>query len=78
MTAATTATPKAGKGYRYLGVGLLAIVYPFNFIDRQILSTLAEPIRKDLGLSDTAIGALGGLNFAIFYTTFGIPIAWMC
>jgi MFS family permease len=77
MTAATTTTPKAGKVYRYLVVGLLAVVYTFNFMDRQIMSTLAEPIRKDLGLSDTAIGALGGLNFAIFYTTFGIPVAWL-
>jgi MFS family permease len=77
MTAATVTTPKAGKVYRYVVVGLLAIVYTFNFMDRQIMSTLAEPIRKDLGLSDTAIGALGGLNFAIFYTTCGIPIAWL-
>ncbi len=77
MTAATTTAPKAGAGYRYLVVGLLAVVYTFNFMDRQIMSTLAEPIRKDLGLSDTALGALGGLTFALFYTTFGIPVAWL-
>ena len=78
MTAATTTTPKAGTGYRYLVVGLLAVVYTFNFMDRQILSTLTEPIRKDLGFSDTQMGMLGGLSFALFYTTFGIPVAWMC
>ena len=61
MTAATTTTPKAGAGYRYLVVGLLAVVYTFNFMDRQIMSTLAEPIRKDLGLSDTQLGLLGGI-----------------
>jgi MFS family permease len=77
MTAATTTTPRAGGNYRYLVVGLLAVVYTFNFMDRQIMSTLAEPIRKDLGLSDTALGALGGLTFALFYTTFGIPVAWL-
>jgi len=77
MTAATTSAPKSGAGYRYLVVGLLAVVYTFNFMDRQIMSTLAEPIRKELGLSDTAIGALGGLTFALFYTTFGIPVAWL-
>ena len=77
MTATTTDTPKAGAGYRYLVVGLLAVVYTFNFMDRQIMSTLAEPIRKDLGLSDTALGALSGLTFAIFYTTAGIPVAWL-
>ena len=65
------------SSYRYVVVSFLAIVYTFNFMDRQIMSTLAEPIRKDLGLSDTALGALGGLNFAIFYTTFGIPVAWL-
>ncbi|MGZ6016752.1 MAG: spinster family MFS transporter [Phenylobacterium sp.] len=78
MTAATTTTPTAGKAYRYVVVGLLAIVYTFNFMDRQILSTLTEPIRKDLGFSDTQMGMLGGLSFALFYTTFGIPVAWMC
>jgi MFS family permease len=77
MTAATTTAPKAGNGYRYLVVGLLAVVYTFNFMDRQIMSTLAEPIRKELGFSDTALGALGGLTFALFYTTFGIPVAWL-
>lgn len=76
-TTATTTAPKAAPGYRYLVVGLLAVVYTFNFMDRQIMSTLAEPIRKELGLSDTAIGALGGLTFALFYTTFGIPVAWL-
>jgi MFS family permease len=77
MTAATTTAPRAGGNYRYLVVALLAVVYTFNFMDRQIMSTLAEPIRKDLGLSDTALGALGGLTFALFYTTFGIPVAWL-
>ena len=77
MTAATTTAPKAGAGYRYLVVGLLAVVYTFNFMDRQIMSTLAEPIRKELHFSDTALGALSGLTFALFYTTCGIPVAWL-
>src|ERR1700744_1540719 len=47
-------------------------------MDRPIMSTLTEPFRKNLVLRDTAVGALGGLNFAIFYTTFGIPVAWLC
>ena len=77
MTAVAASAPKTGASYRYFVVGLLAVVYTFNFMDRQIMSTLAEPIRKELGLSDTAIGALGGLTFALFYTTFGIPVAWL-
>jgi MFS family permease len=63
--------------YRYLVVWILAIVYTLNFLDRQIVAILAEPIRKDLNLSDTQLGMLGGLAFAAFYTTFGLPVAWL-
>lgn len=61
--------------YRRYALGLLLVVYISNFIDRQILTILAEAIRLDLGLSDTQIGFLGGLAFALFYTFAGIPIA---
>ncbi|WP_324827438.1 spinster family MFS transporter [Qipengyuania zhejiangensis] len=54
---------------------LLLIVYIFNFIDRQIVNILAEPIAQDLGLSDTQIGLMTGLAFALFYTALGLPIA---
>ena len=53
----------------------LLIVYIFNFLDRQIVSILAEPIKNDLGLSDTQVGLLTGLAFALFYVSLGIPIA---
>lgn len=53
----------------------LLIVYIFNFIDRQIVNILAEPIRLDLGISDTQIGLMTGLAFALFYTVLGLPIA---
>jgi len=75
MTAASIPAP-ANKGYRYLVVALLAVVYTFNFMDRQIMSILQEPIRKELGLSDTQLGMLTGLAFALFYTTFGVLLAW--
>ncbi|WP_207796704.1 spinster family MFS transporter [Sphingomonas oleivorans] len=55
---------------------MLLLVYTFNFIDRQIIGVLAIPIKTELGLSDTQLGALGGLAFALFYTALGIPIAW--
>lgn len=61
--------------YRRYALGLLLVVYIFNFVDRQILTILAEAIRLDLGLSDTALGFLGGVAFAVFYTVAGIPIA---
>lgn len=53
---------------------MLLLVYTFNFLDRQILAILAEPVKADLGLSDTQMGALGGLAFALFYSTMAIPI----
>ncbi len=56
-------------------LGLLFVVYVFNFIDRQILAILLEAIKADLGATDTAMGVLSGFAFALFYTFAGIPIA---
>lgn len=56
---------------------ILVVVYCFNFIDRQILSILAVPIKAELGLSDTQIGLMSGLAFALFYATLGVPIAML-
>lgn len=55
---------------------MLVLVYTFNFIDRQIMGILALPIKAELQLSDTQLGLMGGLAFALFYTALGIPIAW--
>ncbi len=60
---------------RNYALSVLVVVYTFNFIDRQILSILLEPIKLELGLSDTALGLLTGFAFALFYATLGIPIA---
>ncbi len=54
---------------------MLLVVYILNFLDRQIVNILAEPIRRDLGLSDTQLGLLTGLAFALFYAILGVPIA---
>ena len=56
-------------------LGVLVVVYTFNFIDRQILSILIEPIKTDLGISDFGMGLLSGTAFAIFYATLGMPLA---
>jgi len=61
--------------YRWYVLGVLILVYTFNFIDRQIVGILAVPIKRELVLSDTRLGLLGGLAFALFYTFLGIPIA---
>jgi len=56
-------------------LGVLFLVYVFNFIDRQVLSILIGPIKADLEISDTVMGLLAGPAFALFYTLAGIPIA---
>ena len=68
-------TSEVSAGYRHYVLGLLLLVYVCNMIDRQILSILLEPIKKDLQLSDTSLGFLSGIAFALFYTIAGIPIA---
>ena len=62
-------------GYRYYALGLLTVVYIFNFIDRQIVVILQESIKADLGLMDWQLGMLSGFAFAVFYVTMGVPIA---
>ena len=66
----------AQQGGRYANyvLAVLMIVYVFNFIDRQILSILAEEIKADLGITDADIGFLYGTAFAVFYAVFGIPL----
>ena len=61
--------------YGWFVVGVLTLAYTCSFIDRQILTLLIEPIRRDLQISDTQVSLLGGLAFSILYTTLGIPIA---
>jgi MFS family permease len=71
----TTLTSDQPSSFRTYALSVLVVVYTFNFIDRQILSILLEPIKLDLGLSDTELGLLTGFAFALFYATLGIPIA---
>lgn len=65
----------AASRYPQYVLGVLFIVTMLNFLDRQIISILAEPVKRDLGLTDTQIGLMTGLSFAIFYTTLAIPVA---
>ncbi len=71
MPARTTITP----GYARYVLALLFVAYVFNFIDRQILAILLQPIKEELQVSDTAMGLLTGMAFALFFTCAGIPIA---
>ena len=71
----TDQNPYASARARYYALGLLTVVYTFNFVDRQLLSILQESIKADLLLSDQQLGLLTGFAFALFYTLAGIPIA---
>jgi len=63
------------RAYRRSALLLLTLVYIFNFVDRQVLNILAEAIQHDLALSDTQLGIVTGLAFALFYSLLGVPIA---
>lgn len=60
---------------RRYALGVLVVVYTFNFIDRQILAILLPAIKAEFGVSDGVLGFLAGTAFAIFYATLGLPIA---
>lgn len=63
------------RGYSAYVVLLLALLYSFNFLDRQVINILAESIKRDLHISDTELGLLTGTAFGIFYSVLGVPIA---
>lgn len=63
--------------YAWYVLGVLTVVYTFNFVDRQIIAIVSPAIKAELGLSDSVLGLLKGLAFAVLYTTLGIPIAWL-
>ncbi len=75
-TAQADATGKP-SAYRYYVLFALLVVYTLNFLDRQFLSVLAEPVKTSLHLSDTQMGALTGPVFALFYTVIGIPVGML-
>jgi predicted MFS family arabinose efflux permease len=72
----TAAAPRRQPSAR-LVLALLLVAYIFNFLDRQILGILAQPIKADLHLSDTQFGAIGGLAFALLYSALGVPLAYL-
>jgi len=77
MAEPQTAEMQNASFYSYFVAIFLSLVYTLNFLDRQIIATLAPDIQKELHLTNTQMGNLGGLYFAIFYTVLGIPLAWL-
>src|ERR1700712_296830 len=74
-TAPAAHKPLFSGGYKSVVLSLLVLAYTLNFIDRTIISTIGQAIKVDLRISDTQLGLLGGLYFALLYTILGIPIA---
>jgi MFS family permease len=68
-------TKPLADGPRRYALTLLLVIYIFNFLDRQVVNILAEPIKNELNLADWQLGMLTGLAFALFYTFLGLPIA---
>ncbi len=83
MTATPAPQPAApaddapSAGYRAYVLFALIIVYTFNFIDRQIMGILSIPIQAELQVSDTQMSLMRGVAFALFYSTLGVPVAWL-
>jgi MFS family permease len=71
----TPHVPLVSDGFRRYALVVLLAVYTVNFLDRQIVSILAEPIKNDLAISDTQLGLLTGFAFGIVYCGLGLPIA---
>lgn len=76
MSAVTAPTPDSRPSRSPNTVlAMLLVVYIFNFVDRQILAILAAPIQAELELSDGEMGLLGGIAFALLYSTLAVPLA---
>ena len=73
--AARPLSPRPARGGLILG--MLCFVYVLNFLDRQLISILAKPIQDALTISDSQLGKLTGLYFALFYCFIAIPIGWL-
>ncbi|MCH7636499.1 MAG: MFS transporter [Proteobacteria bacterium] len=75
QTATENLTNDISRGARRYTMVVLAVVYMFNFVDRQILSILLPAIRDEFEVGDAVLGLLAGTAFALFYVVLGIPIA---
>ena len=74
----SAAGPYARPSLRaWTALGMLCLVYVLNFLDRQLLSILAKPIQDSLHLTDSQLGRIGGLYFALFYCLISIPVGWL-
>jgi MFS family permease len=73
----TENTEQKATGYAWYALALLTLVYTLNFLDRQIIYILFQPIKQEMMFSDTQLSLLGTTSFVIFYTLLGIPFGWL-
>jgi MFS family permease len=77
-TASSTLAPRStGATGRWYVLGIMMLVYTISIADRYVMSTVLEPIRLELKLSDSGIAFLTGVSLALFYVTLGIPLSWV-
>ena len=80
MATTTTTIPTADShslGERWYVLIIMMLVYAINIADRYVMSTVLEPIRLELKLTDGGIAFLTGVSLALFYVTLGIPLSWV-
>ncbi len=75
LAPSSAARPSYTPAYTGVVLSFLLAAYTFNFIDRTIIAVIGQAIKVDLKLTDTQLGLLGGLSFAVLYTLLGVPIA---
>ena len=75
--APTQMDDQAGLGLRWYVLIITMLVYTINIADRYVMSTVLEPIRLELQLTDSGIAFLTGVSLALFYVTMGIPLSWV-
>ena len=73
----TKADDARGRRTAWFAVGFLTLAATLSTVDRQILALMIGPIRRDLAITDSQIGLLGGLAFSLLYTVFTLPAAWL-
>lgn len=75
-TPVAQAEPRAGA-YAWYAVGFLTLAATLSTIDRQVLAVMIGPIKRDLAMTDSQMGVLGGVAFSLLYSAFSLPAAWI-
>jgi len=75
--AGASATTQGSSAYAVYSLAFLTLISSFNYLDRAVLGLALPLIKRELVVSDTALGLASGLAFALFYSLLGIPIAWL-